>query len=294
MNVEAWNYEHNHLHHYQLNEDTDPDLVEQNLTFVRESNIPVVFKYMFVTFFMVTWKWFYYASNTYANLKANEYKSGTFAPLTTLFNIFIGDVPVYLSKIEFILKVLTPYFIYQFILLPLPLYCLGLLCQFNVTGGDNAANYYLWAQWFFQAHKNATINLIVGDVITNIHAFICIVTNHAGHDMYRWKTHAKPLSAAFYIRAIVSSANYSAGNDYVDVLHGWLNYQAEHHCFPKLSMLSYQKAMPLVKDLCTKHKIPYVQENVFIRLKKTIDSMVGNTTMREIPLYWENKLNIIE
>ena len=36
-------------------------------------------------------------------------------------------------------------------------------------------------------------------------------------------------------------------------------------------MLSYQKAMPKVKLLCKKHNIPYVQENVFIRLKKTID-----------------------
>ena len=43
-----------------------------------------------------------------------------------------------------------------------------------------------------------------------------------------------------------------------------------------------------------KHNIPYVQENVFIRLKKTIDSMVGKTTMREIPLEWEEKLNAVK
>ena len=62
----------------------------------------------------------------------------------------------------------------------------------------------------------------------------------------------------------------------------------------ELSMLSYQKAMPKVKLLCKKHNIPYVQENVFIRLKKTIDSMVGKTTMREIPLEWEEKLNAVK
>ena len=59
-------------------------------------------------------------------------------------------------------------------------------------------------------------------------------------------------------------------------------------------MLSYQKPMPKVKLLCKKHNIPYVQENVFIRLKKTIDSMVGKTTMREIPLEWEEKLNAVK
>ena len=114
--------------------------------------------------------------------------------------------------------------------MPLPLFCIGLILQYNVIHVVDQNE--LWAEWFFTAHKNATINLLLGDVITNIHSFICIVTNHAGEDMYRWRTHAKPLSGAFYIRAIVSSANYSAGNDYIDVLHGWLNYQAEHHCFP--------------------------------------------------------------
>jgi hypothetical protein len=30
------------------------------------------------------------------------------------------------------------------------------------------------------------------------------------------------------------------GSDANDFLHGWLNYQIEHHMFPDLSMLSYQ------------------------------------------------------
>ena len=31
MMPEAWDVEHNHLHHYQLGEDADPDLVERNM-----------------------------------------------------------------------------------------------------------------------------------------------------------------------------------------------------------------------------------------------------------------------
>ena len=54
-------------------------------------------------------------------------------------------------------------------------------------------------------------------------------------------------------------------------------------------MLSYQKAMPKVKLLCKKHNIPYVQENVFIRLKKTIDSMVGKTTIICVRFHWSGK-----
>ena len=65
----------------------------------------------------------------------------------------------------------------------------------------------------------------------------------------------------------------------------------QHHCFPKLSMLSYQKAMPRVKALCAKHGIPYVQESIWVRLKKTVDTMVGASDMRTLPLEWEAALN---
>ena len=37
MLVEAWNMEHNQLHHYHLGELEDPDLVEHNMTLMREA-----------------------------------------------------------------------------------------------------------------------------------------------------------------------------------------------------------------------------------------------------------------
>jgi hypothetical protein len=48
-------------------------------------------------------------------------------------------------------------------------------------------------------------------------------------------------------------------------------------------MLSYRKAMPLVKEICRKYKVPYVQENVLVRLSKTVNIMVGHSSMRTFP-----------
>ena len=58
------------------------------------------------------------------------------------------------------------------------------------------------------------------------------------------------------------------------------NYQIEHHCWPDLSMLSYQKGQAPLKEICARHGAPYVQKNVFIRLKKTLDIAMGKTKMR--------------
>ena len=46
-----------------------------------------------------------------------------------------------------------------------------------------------------------------------------------------------------------------------------------------LSMLSYQKAAPRVRAICEKYGVPYVQEPVWTRVKKTVDIMTGEADM---------------
>jgi len=136
---------------------------------------------------------------------------------------------------------------------------------------------------------NAMYNLLIAEILTNIHSFIIVVTNHAGNDMYRFRNGCKPFSGSFYLRQVLASVDFDMGTDSVDFMHGWLNYQIEHHLWPNLSMLSYQRSAPLVRDLCEKHGVPYIKENVFIRLKKTIDIMVGSSSMRWFPEDYEKK-----
>ena len=278
----AWDFEHNHLHHHYLNEDIDPDLVERNLFTLRNADLPFPVKYLAVAFFVFTWRWSYYASNTFANLIEKKKVSNSKSSQTvTVIHLFMGKIfPSWnLRKIplgSFIFREPLPYLAYQFVFLPFLLVIAYVL---------------LIAPSSWILVRNIFANLILADLLSNAHSFVTIVTNHAGNDMYRWRTRCAPMSGAFYVRAIVSSANFNAGNDLIDFLHGYLNYQAEHHCFPRLSMLSYQKAMPRVKALAKKHGIPYVQESVWIRLKKTIDIMVGRESMIYLPLELENRMN---
>ena len=89
------------------------------------------------------------------------------------------------------------------------------------------------------------------------------------------------------MRQIVGSANYATGDDVTDFSHGWLNYQIEHHVWPDLSMRQYQIGAPKLKDICEKYGVPYVQESVFERLRKTVDIMIGKATMRTFPTEYE-------
>jgi fatty acid desaturase len=130
---------------------------------------------------------------------------------------------------------------------------------------------------------HAIINLILAEMLTNIHGFATIVTNHAGSDLYKFRDEVQPKSGSFYVRQVVSSANYDMGTDVIDFLHGYLNYQIEHHVWPDLSMKQYQIGAPQLQEICSKYGVPYVKENVFVRLAKTLDIMTGASSMREFP-----------
>ena len=279
MLVEAWNCEHNQLHHYYLGEDEDPDLVEMNLAYLRSLKLPMPIKWLFAGVVMTIWKWWYYAPNTFKVLKVNELRragkplpdQATLHKACVIDNTWLTSGPRFFSIAEFVLRVVAPYFVVRFVLLP---------GAFGLALGRDA-------------YANSLVTIVLAELLTNLHSFVVIVTNHAGDDLYRFEKHCAPRSATFYLRQVVSSANFTAGapgttlGDLNDFLHGWLNYQVEHHLWPDLSMLSYQKAAPLVKAICAKHGVPYVQQNVFWRLKKTVDIMTGAASMRRYPTAFE-------
>ena len=57
MLVEAWNVEHNQLHHYCLGESLDPDLVEQNFVTIRHSKMPMWARKVAAYLATSVWKW---------------------------------------------------------------------------------------------------------------------------------------------------------------------------------------------------------------------------------------------
>jgi len=285
MLPEAWNVEHNNLHHYRLGESGDPDLVERNLELLRDLKLPLWLKYVGVGGLAAMWKWYYYAPNTYKQLKIQQMrKEGVVVSdeeAHAPFTLPVALLDVQEAKkfntgpIDFMRRVMGPYLLLRFFTLPLPVALIS------------PAAYWI-----------AVTNLLIADVVSNIHSFIIIATNHCGVDMYKFENSCVPRSGTFYMRAITSSSNFRTANgvgnpvhgfwaDVNDFLHGWLNYQIEHHAWPQLSMLSYQKSAPQMRAICEKHGVPYIQESVFNRLKKTADIMVGATSMRPFPAAWE-------
>ena len=169
MMPEAWDVEHNHLHHYQLGEDADPDLVERNMKTTREGSMPMWLRYAQVASLSMIWKWFYYgfkhegvvrktserrkreAKNRISRILPGEMPSTV---LTTIQSaLFAGNFGALFETI----KCFT-YATFQFGILPAIGYAIG--------GTQMAV---------------ATLaTTVLADMFTNLHSFIVIATNHVG------------------------------------------------------------------------------------------------------------------
>lgn len=261
IDPDAWREEHNLQHHYRLNEEADPDLVERNLIWLRDSRLPRWLRRALVPFMAMSWKYVYYAPSTLEALaRAQQRREG--GPALDLAEALRARwserglwsfLPVVTARLW--LRSWGPYFLVNFLVLPA-----------------------LFAPLGWWAVASVLINSALAEALTNTHAFVTIVPNHAGADLYRFEGRTRG-RGEFYLRQIVGSANYRCGTDTVDLMSGWLNYQIEHHLWPDLSLLQYRRVQPRVRELCERHGVPYVQESVWTRVAKTVAVMVGDADM---------------
>lgn len=248
----AWDYEHNKMHHYNLGEASDPDNIELNMAWLRNSKVPMWLRYTFVIIFAGVWKLAYYAPNT-LEMQVNAERKKRGEDVNETFVRLDAWSPFTEDGSRLWLRCILPYAGFRFVFMPLLFLPLGMDAVFNVLMASLLAEFF-----------------------ANIHSFFVIIPNHAADDIYRFEERTKG-RGEFYLRQILGTVNYNTGSNSVDFAHGWLNYQVEHHLFPSLPLNHYQKMQPIVKEVCAKHNLPYRQDSVFKRLWMTMQLMVGKT-----------------
>ncbi len=67
----------------------------------------------------------------------------------------------------------------------------------------------------------------------------------------------KVIDAEWAIHEIKTTANFAPENKVVSWFVGGLNYQVEHHLFPRVSHIHYPAISKIVKEQCAKFNLPY-------------------------------------
>jgi fatty acid desaturase len=272
LHPDAWALEHNGLHHYHTGQVEDPDIVERNAWFIRSKRMPRLVKWMFGVALVMTWKWTYYAPNTFFALKQHrlqrEHARGVRGageggePVPSMGTverwIIPGEklwLPLNRWAVEYWLRCVLPYGLLRFGVVPALFLPLGTSAWLAVL-----------------------VNTVLAEVVANILTFVTIAPNHTGDDLYRFDTPTRNRTE-FYLQQCAASVNYPSPNVLTDYLQGHLNYQIEHHLWPDLPLLKYRQAAPRLKEICRRHGVPYIEENVFRRFGKTWSILMGDSSM---------------
>jgi linoleoyl-CoA desaturase len=69
----------------------------------------------------------------------------------------------------------------------------------------------------------------------------------------------KIIESEWAIHQVRTTANFAPRNKIISWLVGGLNYQVEHHLFPRISHIHYPALSKIVKETCQKFQLPYHQ-----------------------------------
>jgi linoleoyl-CoA desaturase len=87
----------------------------------------------------------------------------------------------------------------------------------------------------------------------------------------------KVIENEWAIHQVITTANFAPGNKIVSWFAGGLNYQIEHHLFPRVSHIHYPALSRIVKENCARFNVPY---NEFNTMGEAVASHFR--TMREL------------
>ncbi len=248
---DAWHVEHDLAHHYHLGEPDDPDALDRNTAPLRATGMGKRTIQAIVAAFAGTWTLTYYGPRTIAVLRQHRKKErGINLPTSVQMFDPRSD-----QGRETWRRVVAPNGAIRFVALPL-----------------------LFLPFGRRRVRNALFNMLLAELLRNLHTFLVITPSHTAADLQRFEAPAAD-RREFLLRQIVGSANYRVGGDVFDFAHMWLNYQIEHHVWPDLSMLQYRLVQPKLKALCEEYGIPYVQEPVWKRLRRTLRVLDGTDVM---------------
>jgi len=83
----------------------------------------------------------------------------------------------------------------------------------------------------------------------------------------------------YWYRQVLASGNFTGGK-FLSILSGHLNYQIEHHLFPRVPAWRYRQLAPRVREICEKHGVFYNTGTFSSQFRGVVRRMVRHAVPR--------------
>lgn len=218
-----WNMKHNMIHHTFTNIDGVDDDIEIGVLMRMAPTQKRYWAHRFQHFYF----WFLYMLLYIFWIFFTDYKK--------YFTKKIGDIPLKKmdAKAHITFWLVKIYHAALFIVIPI--YMLG------------------WLSW-----------LIGFIIVCMISGFILSIVFQLAHTVEHThfpvaETDHNKMPDEFAEHQIKTTANFATNSKIISWLVGGLNFQIEHHLFPKISHVHYPAISKIVKDVCKEYKLTYIE-----------------------------------
>lgn len=109
-----------------------------------------------------------------------------------------------------------------------------------------------WGNW---AIGFLVMNAVMGMTLTMVFQLAHVVENTEFENVPLDET--KHLETAWAEHQLKTTANFAMGNKIISWFVGGLNYQIEHHLFPRVSHVHYPAISKIVMEKCKEYNLPY-------------------------------------
>jgi linoleoyl-CoA desaturase len=230
-----WNMKHNVIHHTYTNIEGVDDDIEAGV-FLRLS--PSQKRYGFHKF-QYLYFWFVYGIIYFTwvfMLDFMKYFSGKIGSVELPKLSFRNHLGFWLSKV-----------IFAAIFILIPVLALG------------------WAKWAI----GFSVFIYATGVLIAIVFQLAHTVEHT--EMVTIETDPAVIESEWMVHQLKTTANFATDNKIVNWFTGGLNFQVEHHLFPKISHVHYPAISKIIKEVCAKYEVKY---NEYTRTRDAIMSHI--------------------
>jgi linoleoyl-CoA desaturase len=107
----------------------------------------------------------------------------------------------------------------------------------------------------------ALIGFFIVTFVTGLSISVVFQLAHVVEETQFHSPHGQgePARQEWAIHQIISTANFATGSRMLHWLLGGLNFQIEHHLFPRISHIHYPQVSRLVKEACRQSNVTYIE-----------------------------------
>jgi len=218
-----WNVKHNVIHHAYTNIDGVDDDIDIQPWLRMSSTQPrrAMHKYQHIYF------WFLYSLLYILWVFVLDFQK--------YFRKKIGDMPLKKMHLTDHLVFWGFKVLYVFLFVVLPVFTVGFVA---------------WLVGFL------TFTLVAGFVLSIVFQLAHTV-EHTHFPLPDEKTGR--LEDEWAVHQLKTTANFAPRNKFISWLVGGLNFQIEHHLFPKISHIHYSRIRNIIKQACMEYGVPYIE-----------------------------------